>query len=1048
MPTFRIRLLVSCFLAIGLTSAVLLSGEPLVRPEPVEFNRQIRSILADNCFTCHGPDRGKRKADLRLDVESAAHADRGGYRAIAPGVPEQSELYRRLTSDEEGRMPPPKTGKKLSSEQIRLIRRWIEQGGKYQPHWAFVPLKMPAVPSVQQRSWGRNPIDNFVLARLEQENLRPAEEAAKTTLLRRVSLDLTGLPPSRQETEAFLRDDSPEAYEKVVDRLLQSPHFGERMALDWLDASRYADTNGYFSDLERQQWPWRDWVINAFNRNMPFDQFTIEQLAGDLLPGATREQKIATGFNRNHTVNNESGIIEEEYRVEYVADRLETSATVWMGLTIGCARCHDHKFDPISQKEYYRLFAFFNNVPERGLAKGNIPPALAVPTPSQEQSLTEAHRRRSEKEQVFQKQEKRLLDAMARWERAASKKMPRPPATDLATSFDFDNHLADANARGSIAYEPGVRGAALSLGGAGHVEAASDLGLDAGRPWTLSLWFRPQGGETPIIGSLLSKMAAQEQAPGFDLLWRKGRLQLSLVQRRGASALDVLTRKALATGQWHHVAIVYDGSRKAAGLRVFIDGLAEELHAQEDDLQGPITNEEPLRIGWKATGLGYYGQLDELRVYRRTCTESEVASLYWGDFLASVLRKEPAKRTRQEKQQLTDYYITHEGDADIRSAWQELNESRRQEEEITAAIPTMMVMEEMNPPRETFVLERGQYDKHGQKVQPNVPACLPPLPTGAGRNRLTLARWLVSPDNPLTSRVIVNRFWQRFFGEGLVATGNDFGTQGEAPSHPELLDWLAVQFLQGGWDVKAILKQIVLSSTYRQSSALTPELLRRDPANRLLARGSRFRLPAEVIRDQALALGGLLVPKIGGPSVKPYQPAGLWEAVAFNDGGELRYVQDHGASLYRKTLYTYWKRQAPPPATLSFDGPTREVCTVKRSRTNTPLQALVLLNDPTYVESARGLAARLMRCGTDPVERIRFGFGCATGRAPQEEETEMLLGHFRRQCDVYRQKPKAAIELLGVGESARDRKLDLAELAAWTSVASVLLNLDETINRE
>jgi hypothetical protein len=771
-----------------------LAGGPQSAAARVDFNRDIRPILSDRCYTCHGPDVRQRKARLRLDQREGVFGElRSGAVAVVPGQRSESELWKRITADDKTeRMPPSRSGKKITRAQIELLGQWIDQGARWDAHWAYVAPKRPGLPAVSRIGWPRNAIDSFVLARLEKESLQPAREADRATLVRRVTFDLTGLPPTPAEIDAFVRDPSPHAYEKVVDRLLASPHYGERMAQPWLDLARYADTNGYRLDNHRDMWVWREWVINAFNRNKPFDEFTVEQLAGDLLPHATREQRIATGFHRNTMVNFGNGSDPKEYLHKAVNDRASTTATVWLGTTLTCAQCHDHKYDPFTQKDYYRLYAFFNNVPEKGLdgERTNPGPNLLLPSPAQARRLAAIRKQRA------------------------------------------------------------------------RVEA---------------------------------------------------RLEQELAARRKE---------------------------------------ADRLKQAEEDL----------------------------------------------------LRR----------------------------------------------IPSTMVMKEMAKPRVTHVLLRGDYLSEGEVVTPGVPSSLPALPQGVPANRLGLARWLTDARHPLTSRVAVNRAWQLFFGTGIVKTADDFGSQGDPPSHPELLDWLAVEFIAQKWDIKALDRLIVTSATYRQSSYGTPELREKDPDNRLLARGPRFRLEAETIRDNALVMGGLLDRRIGGPSVRPYQPAGLWEQVAVGgDYSSQTYVPSKGRDLYRRGLYTYWKRSMPHPALVTFDAPTRESCTVTRARTNTPLQALVLLNDPTFLEAARALAQRILReKGLDREGRLRFAFRLCTARTPDEREVRVLVRVLDLQWKNYLRDRQAAKELLGVGELPRPATLDGAELAAWTAVSNLLLNLDETITRE
>ncbi|MEQ1860938.1 MAG: DUF1553 domain-containing protein [Chthoniobacteraceae bacterium] len=1008
-------------------------------PAKLEYNRDVRPILSDRCFKCHGPDSAARKADRRLDVRDAALADIDGVRAIVPGKPDDSELVRLIeASDPDDKMPPRKSNLSLTKDEIAVLRRWVSEGAEYQPHWSFV------APTAAVGS-----IDSLVRAALDREGLRPSPEADKATLIRRVSLDLTGIPPPPEEVDAYLADASPGAYERVVDRLLASPRYGERMALDWLDAARYADTNGYFSDKARQTWPWREWVINAFNRNLPFDQFTIEQLAGDLLPGATLDQKIATGFNRNHMVTNESGIIDEEYRVEYVADRIETTSTVWLGLTVGCARCHDHKFDSLTQREYFQLFAFFNNGPETGLVKDdNPPPTLDVATAEQRAELEKLNAAKKAAHEQFELLAGPLRPRVADWEKTAAAELA-PLTGQLATHVEFEPDFAgadDVKSRavvkgGNLAHEPGVLGQAAQFDAMQHVELPADLALEADQPWSIGLWLKPTGS----LNCVLSKIDPTGERRGFELIWQKGALQINLVHRWVASAIELTTKEPMKSGSWHQVVVSYDGSRKAAGVRVFVDGIPTAMNVVRDSLDGPMSNYQPLRIGRRDNGLGYYGQLDELRFFRRAIDGDEAKSWYWSDRLRGILAIAPGKRDAKQKDLLLDYYVDHHTDAATRAAHDTADAARDAEEKFRAQLPKTLVMQELPKPRTTHLLMRGQYDQHGEEVHAGVPASLPPFPADAPRDRLGFARWLVSPSNPLTARVAVNRLWQQCFGEGLVRTVNDFGAQGEPPTHPALLDWLAVRFVEIGWDLKATLKLIVTSATYRQSSVPSPDLLARDPDNRLLARGPRFRLAAETIRDQALAASGLLVERIGGPSVKPYQPPGLWEAVSYD--GEHTYEQDRGDGLWRRSLYTYWKRQSPPPAMLTFDSPTRETCAVARARTNTPLQALVLLNDTTYVEAARALAALSLTQPGDDDARLRFAFRRVTGRPANADDLAALRHLLDQQQSRFTGNVEAAKELIGVGASKHGGDLDPGRLAAWTVVTHAMLNLDETITR-
>jgi hypothetical protein len=1044
---------------VGLLGSVVVITTALAGDDPgaarVEFNRDIRPILSDACFRCHGPDRAKRKADLRLDLEEGAFADRDGERPIVPGDPDRSELYQRISSaDAEEHMPPLGADRQLSPREVALVRRWIEQGARWQKHWSLIPPRRPSLPEVAESSWPSNPIDRFVLAALTSHGLAPSPEAAKTTLIRRVTFDLTGLPPTPAEVDAFLADDWPNAYERVVDRLLASPRYGERMAIRWIDAARYADTNGYQTDGDREMWRWRDWVIDAFNANMPFDGFTIEQLAGDMLPGATLDQKIASGFNRNHRGNGEGGIIPEEFAVEYVVDRVDTTATVWLGLTMACARCHDHKYDPIAQKEFYRLFAFFNNIPEKGRAVkvGNSPPLIPAPTRAQQERLAKLDHEIEAAARRVVAAEPDLAASQSAWESMVSATTPIDwtPAGDVNAHFALDSNLRDETSTtravrvvdGKARFVPGPIGHSAEFDGERAIEAADAGDFGYFDKFSIAAWVQPtriQGG------TMVSRMTDAEQADGYAVLLDGGRVGVNLVKRWLDDALRVRTVRALSSGEWHHVVVSYDGSSAASGVKVYIDGRLEPLEVLLDELNQSFKSKEPLRIGGGGgPEARFRGRIDDVRIYGRVLSADEAAILSAPDTIQAIAARPPRARSHSQTLKIRAYYLENDAPAAFHDAHRALAELREQRARLVEAFPTTMVMQEMPSPRQTFVLKRGEYDKPGEPVQPGVPSCLTPFPPGARATRLDLARWLVDPANPLTARVAVNRAWQMFFGTGLVKTVDDFGSQGEPPSHPELLEWLATEFMVGGWNVKALHRAIVTSATYRQSSRANSELLRNDPDNRLLARGPRIRLPAEMIRDQALAASGLLVERLGGPSVKPYQPDGLWKELT-----DAEYVQDHGARLYRRSLYTFWKRTVSPPAMVTFDAAARETCTVRETRTNTPLQALTLLNDVTFVESARVLAERIMKQGaTNPEDRITLAFRLATARNPSAHELEVLAAGFRDHLAHYRAQPQDAKRLTEAGESARDAALDQAELAAYTATTSLILNLDETITKE
>jgi hypothetical protein len=1030
---------------------------------PISFNREILPILANNCFACHGPDEKKRETKFHFDTQEGMFLKKG---VIEPGNAEESLLIEKITEpDPKERMPPPESGHALTDKQIGLLRRWIDEGAKWDTHWAYVPPSRPELPSVGQTSWVRNPIDRFILARLEREGLKPSVEADKETLLRRLAYDLTGLPPTPAETDAFLADSSPEAYEKQVDRLLQSPHYGERMAMPWLDAARYADTHGYHIDSLRSMHPWRDWVIKAFNQNLPFNEFAIEQLAGDLLPNPTREQKIASGFNRNHMINFEGGAIADEYQVEYVVDRVEATSSAFMGLTMGCARCHSHKFDPITHKEFYQFFAFFNSVPELGLdgKTGNAVPVLPLPNPEQQARLDQLNA-------AIEAHETTLADNVVaplqrEWEKSVSEKPAEPDVTGLAAHYELDGNFSDISGRyrhgrtviGEPTFGAGQVGRAVSFDGDTEVSFGNVGRFDRGDPFSLAVWLKGQGNQ-PI--SVFRKINGVDGRHGFS--WMLDDITLVGIQRWAArlsvritgdspdQAIEIRTRERLRFGDWYHVALTYDGAGKAAGLGLYLNGVRLDTEVARDALSGTCASDAALRVGTKALGRPFVGQLDDLRLYNRALTKQQVEDLAIHHPMRVILSGVIGKPSKEEAERIRTYFLTHAAPEALRTNYRQLKTLQSQKDDLVKQIPTTMIMAEMKKPRETFILARGDYRNQTDKVQPGVPAILPPLPKDAPLNRLTLANWLVDPGHPLTARVAVNRYWQNYFGYGLVKTQEDFGVQGEPPSHPELLDWLATEFVRTGWDVKAMQRLIVTSATYRQTSKATSALREKDPENRLLARGPRGRLQAELIRDTALAASGLLNDAIGGPSVMPYQPKGIWEELAFGDGfSGQSYEQSHGPDLYRRGMYTLWKRTAPPAAMATFDAPDREKCAARRAQTNTPLQALVLLNDPTYVEASRALAQRtLLAVRKDANARIAYAFRLAAARKPTKQEIKVLRTLLDARLKAYRQSRADAMKLLSVGESALNPKLEIAELAAYTTVASVIFNLDETITKQ
>jgi hypothetical protein len=1029
-----------------------LTGVPARAGGPsVEFNRDVRPILAGACFRCHGPDHAQRKAGLRLDTEEGARADLGGRRAVVPGDTEASELLQRLDAEDlDERMPPVKSGLSLSSGQIETLRQWIAQGATWQPHWSLIAPRRSEPPPVHHPDWPITPLDRFILARLERVGLAPSAPAEPVSLIRRVTFDLTGLPPTPGEVDAFLADPTPEAYERAIDRLLSSPRFGERMARRWLDAARYADTNGYQSDGERTMWRWRDWVIDAYNENKPFDVFTVEQIAGDLLQNPRLDQIIATGFNRNHRGNGEGGIIPEEYAVEYVADRVETTATAWLGLTLLCARCHDHKYDPFTQTDFYRIFAFFNNVPEKGRAwkYGNSPPVVASPTRWQQTALAQLEARLAEADRRFAALSKDLQTAQAPWESGLSGKTGPDPLEGWSDERGrvVDARLRDRNEAGvSFFGSPSL----LAEGARFDGQCWAELSAKASAPaalgyfdsFTLAARVRPDDERG---GVLLSKLKDEDRGTGYSLTYSQRKVGVNLVQRWLDDAIRVEVDAPSEPGPFS-LAVTYDGSRTADGIKVYIDGRERPIRVLLDELNQSFDVTEPFRIG---SGVSpdsrFRGVIGDVLVYKRALGPDEVASLSERKSVRQIAAIETTERTHAQAAKIRGCFLERFAPEAIRRAVTNLQALSDERARMIASYPTTMVMQE-GPARPAHVLLRGVYDRPGLSVTPGVPSRLPPLPKGAPANRLGLARWLVDPANPLPARVAVNGYWAMLFGTGIVKTAEDFGVQGEPPSHPELLDWLATEFVASGWDVKAIVRLLVTSATYRQSTRVTPGLTEIDPENRLLARGARFRLSGEMIRDQALMAGGLLVERLGGPSVRPYQPEGLWKELT--EAAE--YFPSKGPDLYRRSLYTFWKRTIAPPFMAAFDANARDRCVVRESRTNTPIQALNLMNDVTFVEAARGLAERVIKSGGPTAEeRVRLAFRLATSRPPSFDEQAVLLKELRDNLDHFRAEPAEARGLVCQGESARDPELDEEEVAAYTVVASLVLNLDEALTKE
>ncbi len=1019
----------------------------------IDFDRQVRPILSDNCFACHGPDEKHRMVGLHFDTKEGAFGKAG---VIVPGDSAHSKMYLKISNPNEAmRMPPTYSGRKLTPAQIETIKTWIDQGAKWESHWAYIPPKRPDLPAVKDEHWARTPIDRFVLAKLEQQGLHPSPEADKEILLRRVTFDLIGLPPTPAELKAFLADESPNAYEKVVDRLLASPHYGERMAMQWLDFARYADTHGYHIDSAREMWPWRDWVIGAFNRNMPYDEFTVDQIAGDMLPHATQAQIIATGFNRNHMINFEGGAIPEEYQNEYIVDRIEATSTTWLGVTLGCARCHDHKYDPFTQKEFYSFGAFFNSIPEEGLDgyKGNAKPFLQLPDKKEtemKQLLLDA----------IKKQDEKIAVAQNAWEQEERSTAVSDATVGLTDEYGFEDSLsnrlrADAAGKvlaGKLSYTEGRLGRAADFDEEPHVSFGPVGAFDSDQPFTMAFWIKADG---PSGMAVLQRFAkSPKEGAGYeialDYCQKKACSVIVRLRNDGpSSGIEVKSTAGVALEGWSHVAIAYDGSAKAKGIQIYIDGQSVATEIVRDKLPAASFGDGDLQTGNKNWGTPFKGQLADLRFYNRRLYANEALEMGLLNPLHSVLAIPVQRRSDDQKKWVRTYFLAEVANASEKQLNTDYETLNRGLDQLNREIPSTMIMSEMEKSRDTFVLLRGDYRNRADKVEPNTPAVLPPLPRDAPRNRLTLAKWLVDPGNPLTARVAVNYFWQMYFGIGIVKTSGDFGSQGDPPSNQDLLDWLATEFVRTHWDVKAMQRLIVTSAVYRQASAVSPELLERDPENRLLAHGPRFRLPAEMIRDNALAISGLLNDKIGGPSVLPYQPKGLWEEMAFGgDFSAQTYVQGHGEDLYRRSMYTFWKRSVPYPTLNTFDAPDREKCTAKRTLTNTPLQALVLMNDPTYVEAARALAQRdLKEAAPDENSRVRYVFRLATDRDPTPQELGILDKLYQKEAQHYSADKKSADKLLAIGESKPDAHIQPSELAAWTLVTSAILNLDETITK-
>ncbi len=1081
----------------------------------LDFNSQIKPILADRCFKCHGPDENKVDAGLQLtSFKKATALLESGKRAIVPFKPQESELVKRiLTTDPDDVMPSPKSNLSLAEAEKKLLIQWIEQGAEYQEHWAFIPPATHQVPTVQNKTWVKNPIDYFIAQKLEAKGLKPNAEANKETLIRRLYLDLTGLPPTVAEVRSFVNDPSPLAYQNLVDRLLTSPHYGERMALEWLDVARYADSHGYQDDGLRNTYPYRDWVIRAFNQNLPFHEFITWQLAGDLLPNPTRDQLLATCFNRNHQQSQEGGVVDEEYRVEYVADRVNTFGKAFLGLTTECARCHTHKYDPIEHKDYYSLFAFFNQNNDTGIVpyNGEASPTVILPSPAAEKSL-DSLRATMQPHLSKINVSKQYLQDLEKWMQALKTEdktaLSQPSGRVLHLDFEkldstltidhitppskeelakrakeiekskkdstfkikplakikgfwnlekSDTSLKAASFLGDRDKYPqqtqGKKGNAITFRGDAGMYTGPALNYDRQQPFSVSIWVKllKKGEEGPIFNR--TNGDAEGYRGWLCKLHKDGTLSFQFNHVWPANAIDFRTIDSLKVGEWTHIALTYDGSSKAAGVRFWINGTIPKYELLTDDLQKSIVFARHQFIRAKKNFMLGMEQgnnsktiqhfaMDELQVFKRQLSEIEVLDLFDEQERISKLLAKPTLNA-SEQQQALEFYLLRGLQPEFAASQASLLALRQQENELVTDQEEVMIMRDRQAYRKTFILNRGAYDAPSDiEVTPGTLGKVFPFDEKKyPRNRLGLAQWLLAPENPLFARVAVNRYWQMLFGEGLVETQEDFGNQGALPSHPALLDWLALDFRAKNWDVKAFIRQIVLSATYRQSSIPSSAAKELDFSNNLYSRYPAHRLPAELVRDNALAASGLLVPHIGGPSVYPYQPAGLWEALATRNATV--YVQNHGDSLYRRSLYTIMKRSAPPPSMLNFDATDRSYCVVRRQKTASPLQALVLMNDPQFVEAARILAEKMVKSAPQVDARLEYGFQALISRKPRAAELVELSRLFEKQWAYFQQHPELASQLLKVGEYTRDPQLNEAEVAAFTIVASTLMNFDE-----
>ncbi|OWW26174.1 hypothetical protein B4Q04_00375 [Zobellia sp. OII3] len=1052
----------SCFTSIGaffsFTIAFLVFGctehgyekYEASLPEKVDFNYHIKPILSDRCFVCHGPDKNAIKANLRLDIPEGALKkvlESGGH-AFVPGKIGKSEAYQRMVSDSPDlKMPPPEANLAMTEYEIAMIAKWIDQGAEYRPHWSYMALEMPSVPQVKNKKWVRNPIDNFVLKKLEDNQLNPNNEADKETLLRRITLDLTGLPPSIDDIDDFVSDKSEKAYEKAVDRLLASSHYGERMAVEWLDIARYADSHGYSTDGYRSMWPWRDWVIDAFNNNMPYDQFITWQVAGDKFPDASKDQKLATAFLRNQKLNAEGGIVQEEYLMEYAADRTETVAIAFLGLTMQCAKCHDHKYDQITQKEYFEFFSFFNSVNEGGMTPndGNSGPQVLLTTKEIDGVIDYIDTRIDSLQERLDPLKESLRPSEYNRAKVNLKK-------DLLVDLSFEKSNAtsvsdDTDPRklygisGDFKPEKGRKGKGFKFSGFDVLNIKNpELDFDRSDSFSFSFWINSnhKNNYMPLLINLGGKNIGWR---GYEVTVLDGYPTIRFVHNMPAEMISVRAVEPLEKDEWVHLAFTYNGSGSADGIEIYKNGEKIKNQVLFDQLTKTFSrNSGAINLGGKQdyqVDVEGSGIMDDLKIYKRILSEIEVKTLFEG-------AKIEFENFSQEE--LKNHYLLTASDERKQLA-KEIRSLRKEKNKILDTVPTVMVMQDLPKPRPTYILDRGAYDIPLDEVFPGTPADIFPFPDDLQRDRMGLAKWLVDRKNPLTARVTVNRYWQLLFGIGIVKTVEDFGNQGALPHHPELLDYLAVNFIESGWDVKKLIKDIVMSSTYRQSSRVSEESRKADPENSLLARGPNHRLQAEFIRDLALKGSGLLTESIGGESVKPYQPEGLWEEINGNSRILDTYREDKGDNLYRRSLYTFWRRASPPPTMTVFDAPSRDYCIVKRSETNTPLQALSLLNDPTFVEAARVLAERVVQDKNEISEQIIQAYRLLTGITPESKVVKLLEKHYGEQKIYFSTRSEQVKKLLAIGNAPDRSGMLSVEVAAMTVVCNTIMSFDETITK-